>query len=107
MNDSLFVTLDRLLLEIVFQYEQDISAKEDMIQRINRCFESIKENKANICKIRETINKTDEEITHYYKHSKEIKDSCSNWKQTCDVFHKHEDYIQNQYTVYQETIETD
>ncbi|OWK09213.1 hypothetical protein Celaphus_00006104, partial [Cervus elaphus hippelaphus] len=43
MNDSLFVSLDRLLLEfvtkelfiLVFQYEQDISTKEDIVQRIN------------------------------------------------------------------------
>uniref|UniRef100_A0A8C6I1J0 RIKEN cDNA 4930447C04 gene n=1 Tax=Mus spicilegus TaxID=10103 RepID=A0A8C6I1J0_MUSSI len=35
MNDNLFVSLDRLLLEFVFQYEQDISIKEDTIQRIN------------------------------------------------------------------------
>ncbi|CAK7316721.1 Protein SIX6OS1 [Vulpes lagopus] len=110
MNDSLFVSLDRLLLEFVFQYEQDISTKGDMIQRINNiveCFEDIKENKATICKIHETINTTDEEIGHYCKHSKEIKDNCSNWKPTCDVFHKHEDYMQDQFTVYQETIEKD
>ncbi|KAI5946290.1 Protein SIX6OS1 [Manis javanica] len=78
MNDSLFVSLDRLLLEFVFQYEQDVSTKEDMIQRINKCFEDIKENKATICKIQESINATDEEIGHYYKHSKVIKDNCSN-----------------------------
>uniref|UniRef100_G1L885 Chromosome 14 open reading frame 39 n=1 Tax=Ailuropoda melanoleuca TaxID=9646 RepID=G1L885_AILME len=107
MNDSLFVSLDRLLLEFVFQYEQDISTKEDILQRINKCFEDIKENKATICKIHETINTTDEEIGHYCKHSKEIKDNCSNWKPTCDVFHKHEDYMQDQFTVYQETIEKD
>uniref|UniRef100_A0A8C0K2L5 Chromosome 14 open reading frame 39 n=1 Tax=Canis lupus dingo TaxID=286419 RepID=A0A8C0K2L5_CANLU len=107
MNDSLFVSLDRLLLEFVFQYEQDISTKGDMIQRINKCFEDIKENKATICKIHETINTTDEEIGHYCKHSKEIKDNCSNWKPTCDVFHKHEDYMQDQFAVYQETIEKD
>ncbi|XP_025775119.1 protein SIX6OS1 [Puma concolor] len=107
MNDSLFVSLDRLLLEFVFQYEQDISTKEDMIQRINKCFEDIKENKAAICKIHETINTTDEEIGHYCKHSEEIKDNCSNWKPTCDVFHKHEDYMQDQFTVYQETSEKD
>ncbi|XP_073751410.1 protein SIX6OS1 isoform X3 [Callorhinus ursinus] len=107
MNDSLFVSLDRLLLEFVFQYEQDISTKEDMLQRINKCFEDIKENKATICKIHETINTTDEEIGHYCKRSKEIKDNCSNWKPTCDVFHKHEDYMQDQFTIYQETIEKD
>ncbi|XP_074221544.1 protein SIX6OS1 isoform X4 [Camelus bactrianus] len=107
MNDSLFVSLDRLLLEFVFQYEQDISTKEDMIQRINKCLEDIKENKAAICKIHETINTTDEEIGHYCKHSKEIKDNCTNWKPTCDVFHKHEDYMQDQFTFYQETIEKD
>ncbi|XP_026240996.2 protein SIX6OS1 [Urocitellus parryii] len=107
MNDSLFVSLDRLLLEFVFQYEQDISTKEDMIQRINKCFEDIKENKSTICKIHETINTTDEEIAHYCKHSNEIKDNCSNWKPTCDVFHKHEDYMQDQFTIYQETIEKD
>ncbi|KAF5922788.1 protein SIX6OS1 [Diceros bicornis minor] len=107
MNDNLFVSLDRLLLEFVFQYEQDISTKEDMIQRINKCVEDIKENKATICKIHETINTTDEEIGHYCKHSKEIKDNCSNWKPTCDVFHKHEDYMQEQFTIYQETIEKD
>ncbi|XP_073068356.1 protein SIX6OS1 isoform X1 [Manis javanica] len=107
MNDSLFVSLDRLLLEFVFQYEQDVSTKEDMIQRINKCFEDIKENKATICKIQESINATDEEIGHYYKHSKVIKDNCSNWKPTCDVFHKHEDYMQDQFTVYQEAIEKD
>ncbi|XP_057589746.1 protein SIX6OS1 [Hippopotamus amphibius kiboko] len=107
MNDSLFISLDRLLLEFVFQYEQDISTKEDMIQRINKCFEDIKENKATICKIHETINTTDEEIGHYCKHSKEIKDNCSDWKPTCDVFHKHEDYMQDQFTIYQETIEKD
>ncbi|XP_044915934.1 protein SIX6OS1 isoform X3 [Felis catus] len=114
MDDSLFVSLDRLLLEfvtklfiLVFQYEQDISTKEDMIQRINKCFEDIKENKAAICKIHETINTTDEEIGHYCKHSEEIKDNCSNWKPTCDVFHKHEDYMQDQFTVYQETSEKD
>ncbi|XP_032765016.1 protein SIX6OS1 [Rattus rattus] len=107
MNDSLFVSLDRLLLEFVFQYEQDISIKEDKIQRINKCLESIKENKANISKICEAINKIDEDIAFYYKHSKEIKDNCSNWKPTCDVFHKHEDYIKDQLTAYQETHEKD
>ncbi|XP_006144875.1 protein SIX6OS1 [Tupaia chinensis] len=107
MNDSLFVSLDRLLLEFVFQYEQDINTKEDMIQRINKCFEDIKENKAAICKIHESINTTDEEIDYYCKHSKEIKDSCSDWKPTCDVFHKHEDYMQDQCTIYQDTIEKD
>ncbi|KAI4540642.1 hypothetical protein MJG53_008542 [Ovis ammon polii x Ovis aries] len=59
MNDSLFVSLDRLLLEF-------------------ECFEDIKEYKATVCKIHETINTTDEEIGHYCKHSKEIKDNCSN-----------------------------
>ncbi|XP_045422157.1 protein SIX6OS1 [Lemur catta] len=107
MSDSLFVSLDRLLLEFVFQYEQDIRTKEDIIQRINKCFEDIKETKVTVCKIRETIKTTDEDIGHYYKHSEEIKDSCSNWKPTCDVFHKHEDYMQDQFTVYQETIEKD
>ncbi|XP_008564166.1 PREDICTED: protein SIX6OS1 [Galeopterus variegatus] len=107
MNDNLFVSLDKLLLEFVFQYEQDISTKEDVIQRINKCFEDIKQNKATICKIHEIINTTDEEIGHYCKHSKEIKDNCNNWKPTCDVFHKHEDYMQEQFTVYQETIEKD
>ncbi|XP_021502924.1 protein SIX6OS1 [Meriones unguiculatus] len=107
MNDNLFVSLDRLLLEFVFQYEQDISTKEDLIQRINKCFESIKENKANVSKICEAINKTDEEIAYYYKHSKEIRDRCSNWKPICDVFHKHEDYVQEQLTAYQETYEKD
>uniref|UniRef100_A0A8C0A7M0 Chromosome 14 open reading frame 39 n=1 Tax=Bos mutus grunniens TaxID=30521 RepID=A0A8C0A7M0_BOSMU len=103
MNDSLFVSLDRLF----FQYEQDISTKEDIVQRINKCFEDIKEYKATVCKIHETINTTDEEIGHYCKHSKEIKDNCSNWKPTCDVFHKHEDYMQEQFIIYQETIEKD
>ncbi|XP_051002891.1 protein SIX6OS1 [Acomys russatus] len=107
MNDNLFVSLDRLLLEFVFQYEQDISTKEDMIQRINKCLENIKENKANVSKIREAINKTDEEIAYYYKHSKEIKERCNNWKPTCNVFHKHEDYIQDQLSAYQETNEKD
>uniref|UniRef100_A0A2K6L036 Chromosome 14 open reading frame 39 n=1 Tax=Rhinopithecus bieti TaxID=61621 RepID=A0A2K6L036_RHIBE len=107
MNDSLFVSLDRLLLEFVFQYEQDISTKEEMIQRINKCCEDIKENKVTICRIHETINTTDEEIDHYCKHSEEIKDNCRNWKPTCDVFRKHEDYMQDQFTVYQETTEKD
>ncbi|GAB1297519.1 hypothetical protein APTSU1_001275500 [Apodemus speciosus] len=95
MNDNLFASLDRLLLEF------------DTIQRINKCLESIKENKANISKICEAISKVDEDIAFYYKHSKEIKDSCSNWKPTCDVFHKHEDYIKDQLTAYQETNEKD
>ncbi|XP_019501569.1 PREDICTED: protein SIX6OS1 [Hipposideros armiger] len=107
MDDSLFVSLDRLLLEFVFQYEQDIRTKEDMIQLINKNFEDIKQNKAAISKIHEAINTTDEEIGHYCKHSKEIKDNCSNWKPTCDVFHKHEDYMQEQLAIYQETIEKD
>ncbi|PNJ70632.1 C14orf39 isoform 5, partial [Pongo abelii] len=88
MNDSLFVSLDRLLLEFVFQYEQDISTKEEMIQRINKCCEDIKENKVTICRLHETINTTDEEIDHYCKLSEEIKDNCRNWKPTCDVFRK-------------------
>ncbi|XP_075804373.1 protein SIX6OS1 [Microtus pennsylvanicus] len=107
MTDSLFVSLDRLLLEFVFQYEQDKSTKEAMVQRINTCLESIKENKANVSNICEAINKTDEEIAYYCKHSKEMKDCYSNWKPTCDVFHKHEDYIQDQLTIYQETNEKD
>ncbi|XP_051682351.1 protein SIX6OS1 isoform X2 [Oryctolagus cuniculus] len=107
MNDNLFVSLDRLLLEFVFQYEQDISTKEDVIQRINKCVEDIKENRAIICNIHETISTTDEEIDYYCKHSKEIKNNCSDWKPTCDVFHKHEDYMQDQFTVYQETVEKD
>ncbi|XP_037596401.1 protein SIX6OS1 [Cebus imitator] len=107
MNDSLFVSLDRLLLEFVFQYEQDISTKEEMIQRINKCYEDIKENKSTISRIHETINTTDEEIDYYYKHGEEIKGNSSDWKPTCDVFHKHEDYMQDQLTVYQENIEKD
>ncbi|XP_076978579.1 protein SIX6OS1 isoform X2 [Tamandua tetradactyla] len=107
MNDSLFVSLDRLLLEFVFQYEQDIRTKEDMIQRVNKCFEDIKENKATICKIHENINTTDEEIDHYCRHSKKIKDNCNNWKPTCDVFHKHEDYMQEQFAICQQTTEKD
>ncbi|XP_040831654.1 protein SIX6OS1 [Ochotona curzoniae] len=107
MSDNLFVSLDRLLLEFVFQYEQDKSTKEDVIQRINKCFEDIKESRAVICKIRESINTTDEEIGYYCKHSKDIKDNCSDWKPTCDVFHKHEDYMQDQFTAYQETVEKD
>ncbi|CAK6432025.1 unnamed protein product, partial [Pipistrellus nathusii] len=107
MNDSLFVSLDKLLLEFVFQYEQDISTKEDMVQRINKGFEDIKQSKAIICKIQETINATDEEIGYYCKHSKEIKDNCSNWKPTCDVFHKYEDYMKDRFAVYQETLEKD
>ncbi|KAM6202625.1 protein SIX6OS1 [Rhynchocyon petersi] len=107
MNDSLFASLDRLLLEFVFQYDQDIRTKEDMVQRISKCFEDIKENKATICKIHETINTTDEEIGHYCKRSKEIKENCTNWKPTCDVFHKHEDYVQDQIAVYQQTLEKD
>ncbi|XP_049626220.1 protein SIX6OS1 [Suncus etruscus] len=106
-DDFLFVSLDKLLLEFVFQYEQDKSAKEDTIHRINECLENIKENKAAICKINETIKTTDEEIDYYHKHSKEIQDSCNNWKPTCDVFHKHEDYMQNQFATYQRTIEKD
>ncbi|XP_021103572.1 protein SIX6OS1 isoform X2 [Heterocephalus glaber] len=88
MNDSLFARLDRLLLEF-------------------ECLEDIKESKETICKIHKSINKTDEEITHYCKHSEKIKDSCSDWKPTCDVFHKHEDYMQGQLTIYRETIEKD
>ncbi|XP_006915234.1 protein SIX6OS1 [Pteropus alecto] len=107
MDDSLFVSLDRLLLEFVFQYKQDIRSKEDMIQRINKTFEDVKQYKATICKIHETINTTEEEIGHYRKHSKEINNSCSNWKPTCDVFRKHEDYMQEQFIIYQETIEKD
>lgn len=91
----------------VFQYQQDISAKEDVIQRINKCLEDIKERKETICKIHESITKTDEEITHYCKNSEKIEDSCSNWKPTYDVFHKHEDYMQDQLTVYRENIEKD
>ncbi|XP_055990170.1 protein SIX6OS1 [Sorex fumeus] len=107
MNDSLFVCLDKLLLEFVFQYEQDKSAKEDLMHRINKCFENIKENRASIDKIHETINSTDEEIGYYHEHSKDIKDNCNNWKPTCDVFHKHEDYMQNQFASYQQTVEND
>nr|KAF6391394.1 hypothetical protein mPipKuh1_001673 [Pipistrellus kuhlii] len=107
MNDSLFVSLDKLLLEFVFQYEQDISTKEDMVQRINKGFEDIKQSKAIICKIQETINATDEEIGYYCKHSKDIKNNCSNWKPTCDVFHKYEDYMKDRFSVYQETLEKD
>nr|KAF6483318.1 hypothetical protein HJG63_001695 [Rousettus aegyptiacus] len=107
MDDGLFVSLDRLLLEFVFQYKQDIRSKEDMIQRIKKSFEDIKQYKATICKIHETINTTEEEIGYYYKHSKEINNNYSNWKPTCDVFHKHEDYLQEQFIIYQETIEKD
>ncbi|KAG8511716.1 Protein SIX6OS1 [Galemys pyrenaicus] len=110
MNDSLFVSLDRLLLEFggyTMKYEQDISTKEDIIQRINKCCEDIKQSKMAINKIHESIKTTDEEIGHYCKHSEEIKDSCSNWKPTCDVFHKHEDYMQDQFAIYQEAIEKD
>lgn len=37
-------------------------------------------------------------ITVFFIHS---------WKPTCDVFHKHEDYMQEQFIIYQETIEKD
>ncbi|XP_004698685.1 protein SIX6OS1 [Echinops telfairi] len=107
MSDSLFVSLDKLLLEFVFQYDQAIRTKEDMNQRINKCLEDIKENKATICKIHEIINKTDEEIAYYCKHSKDIKENCNNWKPTCDVFHKHEDYMKNQFAAYREALEKD
>ena len=37
-------------------------------------------------------------ITVFFPHS---------WKPTCDVFHKHEDYMQEQFIIYQETTEKD
>lgn len=36
-----------------------------------------------------------------------IYDFFCSWKPTCDVFHKHEDYMQNQFATYQQTIEKD
>ncbi|XP_029808040.1 protein SIX6OS1 [Suricata suricatta] len=106
MNDSLFVSLDRLLLEFG-PLPPQASLLHSLTLLLLECFEDIKESKATICKIHETINTTDEEIGHYCKHSKEIKDNCSDWKPTCDVFRKHEVHMQDQFTVYQETIEKD
>uniref|UniRef100_A0A8C6RCV4 RIKEN cDNA 4930447C04 gene n=1 Tax=Nannospalax galili TaxID=1026970 RepID=A0A8C6RCV4_NANGA len=106
-TDNLFDSLDKLLIEIVFQYEQDISTKEDTFQRIHKCLQSIKEDKTSIYNIYEAINKAEEEIAYYYEYSKEIKDNCSNWKPTCGVFHRHEDYMQDQFAVCQEIIEKD
>ncbi|KAM5273607.1 protein SIX6OS1 [Ctenodactylus gundi] len=89
MSDpDLFAKLDRLLLEF-------------------ECFEDIKEIRATICHIHETINTTDEEIAHYCKHNEEIRDNCSNWKPTCDVLYKHENYMRDQFTSCQEIAEKD
>lgn len=37
-------------------------------------------------------------ITVFFFHS---------WRPTCDIFHKHEEYMKEQFTIYQETVEKD
>ncbi|XP_072485487.1 protein SIX6OS1 [Notamacropus eugenii] len=106
MNDQ-FIALDKLLLELVFQTEQDSNAKEDAKQQIALLSTSIREKKKNIVTLHDKISTTEDEIDHYHKHSKYIKDDCANWTPTHDVLHKHEVYLQDQFQNHQETTEKD
>uniref|UniRef100_F6T1Z5 Chromosome 14 open reading frame 39 n=1 Tax=Monodelphis domestica TaxID=13616 RepID=F6T1Z5_MONDO len=104
---DLFTTLDKFLLELVFQSEQDSNAKEAAEQQIALFCTNIKEKKRNIFTLRDKINTSDDEIDHYHKHNKYMKKDCINWMPTNDVLHKHEDYLQEQFQNHQETTEKD
>ncbi|XP_074092047.1 protein SIX6OS1 isoform X2 [Macrotis lagotis] len=106
MND-LFATLDKLLLELVFQCEQDSNAKEDAKREISLLCTNIREIKKNIFTLREKINKIDDEIAHYHKHKKYVNEDCTNWMPTQDILHKHELYLEDQFQNHQETTEKD
>ncbi|XP_068947793.1 protein SIX6OS1 [Petaurus breviceps papuanus] len=106
MNEQ-FVALDKLLLELVFQSEQDSNAKEDAKQQISLLYTNIKEKKRDIFTLHDKIKTIDDEIAHHHEHSKYIKDDCTNWMPTHDVLHKHEVYLQDQFQNHQETTEKD
>ncbi|KAB0344819.1 hypothetical protein FD754_021745 [Muntiacus muntjak] len=67
--------------------------------------ESEEELKSLLMRVKEESEKTDLKLS-----IQKTKIMCfffHSWKPTCDVFHKHEDYMQEQFTIYQETIEKD
>ncbi|XP_020842194.1 protein SIX6OS1 [Phascolarctos cinereus] len=106
MNDQ-FIALDKLLLELVFQLEQDSNAKEEAKQQITLLSENIREKKRNIFILQDKINTIDDEIAHYSKHIKYMKNEYTNWMLTRDILHKHEVYLQDQLRNHQETTEKD
>ncbi|XP_027698646.1 protein SIX6OS1 [Vombatus ursinus] len=106
MTDQ-FIALDKLLLELVFQSEQDSNAKEDAKQQITLLCTNIREIKRNIFTLHDKINTIDDEIAHYSKDSKYMKGDHTNWRPTHDVLHKHEEYLQDQLQKQQETTEKD
>ncbi|XP_074146383.1 protein SIX6OS1 isoform X2 [Sminthopsis crassicaudata] len=106
MND-LFIALDKLLLELVFQSEQDSNAKEEAKQQITLFYKNIKEKKKSIFSLRDKINSIDNEIAHCCKHNKYMKENCTNWMPTYDILHKHELFLEEQFQNDQETTERD
>ncbi|XP_078516469.1 protein SIX6OS1 [Lissotriton helveticus] len=108
MNDtSLLSNLDKLLLELVFQSEQDAYAKEHTKEQIQIFTAHALERKHQICVLSENISKSDDDLFHLQRHCTYSKSNCSAWKPTCLVFKKHEDYLQGKLQSCQESTEKD
>ncbi|XP_069483796.1 protein SIX6OS1 [Ambystoma mexicanum] len=97
MNDTcLLSALDKLLLELVFQSEQDAHSREHAKEQIQLYTAKVLERKEQIRLVRENISKTDEELFNLQKHCTYSKGNCSAWKPACMVLNKHEDYLNGQ-----------
>ncbi|XP_030069570.1 protein SIX6OS1 [Microcaecilia unicolor] len=106
-NKSLLSNLDKLLVELVFQLEQDSHSKEHVTEQIQLYTANALEVKQQIHGLQENINKSDHDIFCLQKYSKYSKDNCSTWKPTYMVFNNHEAYLESQLQSYQEATERD
>ncbi|XP_029454030.1 protein SIX6OS1 isoform X3 [Rhinatrema bivittatum] len=96
MNDKSLSNLDKLLLELVFQLEQDSHTKEHITEQIHLHTANVLEVKQQICGLQENIKQSDNDIFRLQKHSKYSKDNYSAWKPTFMVFNNHEAYLESQ-----------
>nr|XP_033806690.1 protein SIX6OS1 isoform X6 [Geotrypetes seraphini] len=107
MNDKSLSNLDKLLVELVFQLEQDSHSKEHITEQIHLYTANVVEVKQQIHGLQENINKSDHDILCLRKHSKYSKDNHSVWKPTYIVFNNHEAYLECQLQNYREATERD
>ncbi|XP_077319518.1 protein SIX6OS1 [Lithobates pipiens] len=96
MNEMDVSTFDKLLLEAVFQSEQDSQKKENAKEYIQRCTAKLLQEKQRIFELRKDISLCDETILDLQKYNTENNESITRFTSLCTVLNREEALLHSQ-----------
>uniref|UniRef100_A0A8C5MVN2 Protein SIX6OS1 n=1 Tax=Leptobrachium leishanense TaxID=445787 RepID=A0A8C5MVN2_9ANUR len=88
--------LDRVLMELVFQIEQDTQKNEALKEQIQIYTSSCLDEKQQILEYQEKLKSCDDKIFNLQKFSKSSREIRNTWKSTNDILTSHEDKLQSE-----------